>query len=73
MDSGLIQAHDLAFSGIVLELKVLSHVPRWIVELVREFDLVRVGNCKYSTAVWAESLSGGIPQAPAYAAALIKM
>lgn len=73
MDSGQAQDHDLPFSGIVLELKVLSHVPRWIVDLVQEFDLVRVGNCKYSTAIWAESLSRGMPLAPAYAADLVTM
>ena len=55
---------------VVLELKTLTEVPRWVVELIQQFDLVRGGNCKYSTAIWEEALFRGTPNAAAYAAEL---
>jgi len=61
MDSSFAQGKDLPFSGVVLELKTCSSAPRWMVELTREFDLVRTGNCKYSTALWTEGLFRGTP------------
>lgn len=57
MDSVL--AMNRPFSPVVLELKTLSDAPRWMVDLTREFDLVRVGFCKYSTAIRLESLFEG--------------
>ena len=68
MDSQLVQNKSLPFSGVVLELKTLRDAPRWMLELVRNFNLERTGNCKYSTAVWLESLFRGYPRAPSYAA-----
>lgn len=67
MDSSLAQNKQYSFSGVVLELKSLSDVPRWMIDLVMEFELVRTGNCKYSTAVWLESLIRGTPTLPVYA------
>ncbi len=59
MDSSVQQNQQLPFSAVILELKTLSDVPRWMVDLVRHFDLVRCGNCKYSTAVWSEAVFQG--------------
>jgi hypothetical protein len=42
-----------------------------MVELTREFDLERTGNCKYSTAVWSEAVFRGSPAAPAYVSDLM--
>ncbi len=70
LDGSLEQNKLNAWSGVILELKTLGEAPRWMVELTREFDLVRDGNCKYSTAVWNESLFRGVPKAPAYVAVL---
>lgn len=47
------------FSGCILELKTYNDAPRWMIDLVREFDLTRVGFCKYATAVRLESLFTG--------------
>jgi len=71
MDSCLAQNKDLPFSGIVLELKTLSDAPHWMIDLVQHFGLERTGNCKYSTAVWLESLFRGFPAAPVYADELL--
>lgn len=60
MDSAVAQGKDLAHSSIVLELKSLNEPPRWMVNLVQEFDLRRVGNCKYSTAIWQDAWHDGI-------------
>ncbi|MBN1673939.1 MAG: polyphosphate polymerase domain-containing protein [Kiritimatiellae bacterium] len=68
MDSSFTQGKDYPFSGVVLELKTGHDAPRWMVDLTRELELVRTGNCKYSTAVWAEGLFRGSPHQPLYAA-----
>ncbi|MDA0990060.1 MAG: polyphosphate polymerase domain-containing protein [Verrucomicrobia bacterium] len=67
MDSSLSQNKQYNFSGIILELKTLSDSPRWMIDLVKHFNLARTGNCKYSTAVWQEALFRGSPALPAYA------
>jgi len=59
MDSSTIQNHDVPYSGVVMELKTLSDAPHWMLDLVERFELERVGNCKYSTAVWIEDFFGG--------------
>jgi len=70
LDNPIMQTrrHDkeLNFSGVVLELKALNEVPRWMVDLTTEFDLGRVGHCKYSNAIWAESLFRATPWTPEY-------
>jgi len=66
MDDIISQHKGLSQSGVVLELKSEDQAPVWMTELVREFHLVQVGNCKYSTAVWAEALFHGFPSAPSY-------
>jgi hypothetical protein len=71
IDSPLIQNKANRFSGVVLELKTLSDVPLWIVEMTEKFDLVRTGHCKYSNALWQESLFYGTTPAPAYATDLV--
>jgi len=38
-----------------------------MIDLVEQFGLVRTGNCKYSSAVWLESLFRGTPALPTYA------
>ena len=67
IDSDLTQNKLNAFSGVVLELKTLNDAPHWMVDLTREFGLVRGGHCKYSNAIWNESLFRGTPTAPVYA------
>lgn len=62
MDSGLVRSQRE--SSLVLEIKCTEQVPTWMVELVQEFDLVRCGNCKYSTAIWMENLLTGKGEAP---------
>jgi hypothetical protein len=57
MDSSM--AVNRTFSGVILELKTLSDTPYWMVDMTRQFDLVRVGFCKYSTAMRLESLFDG--------------
>ncbi len=59
MDSALQQYKQFSFSGVVLELKTLYDAPSWMINLVHDFDLTRIGNCKYSTAVWSEALFQG--------------
>ena len=71
IDSTLAQNKSLSYSGVVLELKTLSDAPLWMVDLVMEFGLERTGNCKYSTAVWLESIVRGTPNAPQYATGLL--
>ncbi len=67
LDSTLDQDKQLNFSGVILELKTLSDTPRWMIDLVMHFDLVRCGNCKYSSGIWAESVFRGSPEIPLYA------
>ncbi len=62
MDSGLVRQRRE--SSLVLEIKCTEQVPAWMVELVQEFDLIRCGNCKYSTAIWMENLLTGNGEAP---------
>lgn len=57
MDSTL--ALNRPFSGHILELKTDRDAPQWMVELTQRFNLVRVGFCKYSTAVRMEMLFQG--------------
>ena len=59
MDSSVAQNHDVPYSGVVLEVKTLSDAPHWMLDLVERFELERVGNCKYSTAVWIEDFFCG--------------
>lgn len=66
VDSTLAQRKNFPFSGVVMELKTLSNVPRWMIDLVRHFALERTGNCKYCNAVWQESLFVGAPLTPGY-------
>ncbi len=70
MDNPLVQNKQNSFSGIVLELKTLSSAPRWMIDLVMEFNLVRTGNCKYATAMGQESLFRGMSGMPGYAVEL---
>jgi hypothetical protein len=37
-----------------------------MLDMIQEFDLVRVGNCKYATAMGEEALFRGVPAMPAY-------
>jgi len=62
MDSGLVR--NRKESSVVLEIKCTEQVPSWMIALVQEFDLIRCGNCKYSTAIWMESLLTGKNEAP---------
>ncbi len=61
MDSTTAQGFGLPYSGVVLEIKTYNTVPTWVVELVKRFNLDKVGNCKYSTAVWREGAFMGYP------------
>ena len=76
LDNPMMQTrrHDreVDFSGAVLELKALSDVPQWMVNLTTEFDLWRVGHCKYSNAVWAESIFRATPWPPEYEIDLLR-
>lgn len=47
------------YAAFVLELKSKMGIPRWMLDFVRAFNLVRVGFCKYSAALRLESLSAG--------------
>ncbi len=61
MDTSDAQGFGLAYSGVILEVKALSHMPVWVLDMVERFQLQRVGNCKYSTALWREGLFRGYP------------
>ena len=56
MDSAEAQGEGNAFSGVILEVKTLSHAPEWAMEMVERFQLRKCGFCKYSTAIWKEGL-----------------
>jgi hypothetical protein len=71
IDSTLTQNKNNLFSGVVLELKTLSDAPMWMMDLVANFELARTGHCKYSNAVWVESMFKGTPAAPGYAVDLL--
>ena len=47
------------YSGSILELKTYDEAPVWMTDMVKEFDLVRVGFCKYQAAMRVESLFSG--------------
>ena len=76
LDNPMMQTrrHDkeLHFSGAVLELKALQDVPQWMIDVVTKLDLWRVGHCKYSNAVWAESMFRGTPWTPEYEIDLLR-
>jgi len=55
MDSAEAQGFGLPYSGVILEVKTLSHTPVWVMDLVEKFQLSKSGNCKYSTALWPAS------------------
>jgi hypothetical protein len=61
MDSRVVR--NRVDSPLVLELKCTEQVPTWMIELVQEFDLIRCGNCKYSTAIWMENMLTGMGDA----------
>ena len=62
MDSGMIRRrHD---SPLILEVKCTEQVPTWMTELIQHFELIRVGNCKYSTAIWMEKMLVGRGDSP---------
>lgn len=63
MDSTEAQGFGLDYSGVVLEVKTLSHTPVWVMDMVERFQLRRTGNCKYSTALWREGAFRGYPEA----------
>jgi hypothetical protein len=73
MDSTEAQGGGLPYSGVILELKTLAHVPTWIQELVERFELKNNGNCKYSTAIWREGGFRGYPQAGSFTEELLAM
>ena len=62
MDSSIVWR--MRESPLVLEVKCTEQVPTWMVHLVQEFDLIRRGNCKYSNAIWMESMLSGEGDAP---------
>lgn len=62
MDSGMVRRRP--DSPLVLEIKCTEQVPTWMIELVQHFELIRVGNCKYSTAIWMEKLLVGRGDSP---------
>ena len=68
MDSTEAQGFGLPYSGIVMEVKTLSHTPVWVMDLVERFELQKSGNCKYSTAIWREGLFRGYPETNSAAA-----
>jgi len=47
------------YAGCVMELKSKMGIPRWMLDFVRAFNLVRVGFCKYSAALRLESFASG--------------
>lgn len=47
------------YPGFILELKSKMGIPRWLMDIVRTFNLVRTGFCKYSAALRLESFSAG--------------
>lgn len=68
MDSTEAQGFGLDYSGVVLEVKTLSHLPLWVMDLVERFQLRKSGNCKYSTALWREGFFRRTPETNAEAA-----
>lgn len=64
MDVPYAQNKNNRFSGVILEIKTLNDAPQWMMELVMRFNLERIGNCKYSCALWQESLYDQLTFAP---------
>jgi len=62
MDSGMVKHRK--DSWLILEVKCTEQVPTWMIELVQHFELIRVGNCKYSTAIWMEKTMIGRGDSP---------
>jgi hypothetical protein len=60
MDTTTAQRKDFIYSGVVLELKTLGDAPVWMIDMVQQLGLERMGNCKYSTAIWQELMFQGI-------------
>ncbi len=56
MDSTEAQGFGLPWSSVILEVKTLSYMPLWVIDMVERFQLHKRGNCKYSTAIWRDSL-----------------
>lgn len=46
-------------AGCVMELKSKLGIPRWMLDMVRHFNLTRVGFCKYSAALRLDSFHAG--------------
>ncbi|NCC52956.1 MAG: polyphosphate polymerase domain-containing protein [Spartobacteria bacterium] len=63
MDTSTIQNKQYPYSSVILELKALHEPPLWMLDLVAQFNLLRYGNCKYSTAVWNEAWTEGLIEA----------
>lgn len=61
MDSQVAQGFHLPYSGTILEVKTINHVPEWSQDLVQRFNLEQRGNCKYSTAIWHDGAMGRVP------------
>jgi hypothetical protein len=55
-----------------MELKAQHDVPAWMIDLVTRLDLWRVGHCKYSNAMWAESIFTTTPWTPEYEIDLLR-
>jgi hypothetical protein len=76
LDNPMMQTrrHDTAlhFSGVVLELKALHDVPQWMIDVVTRMNLWRRGHCKYTNAIWAESMFRGTPWTPEYEIDLLR-
>ncbi len=72
MDSSFAQNKNYRFSGIVMEIKTLSDAPHWMMDLIVHFNLEQTGNCKYSSAIWQESVFDQTALAPYTAGDLIE-
>lgn len=66
VDQSRRQDQESPFSGVVMELKTLTDVPVWMRNMVEDLDLHRQGYCKFSNAVWAESMFRSTPWTPEY-------
>jgi len=50
--------------GVILELKFDERPPRWMVELVKTFNLQQISVCKYCACVYAQQLHCGASARP---------
>lgn len=64
MDTPFAQNKNYPFSGTIMEIKTLCDAPRWMLDLIVHFQLETTGNCKYSSAIWQESLFDRMSFAP---------